>query len=196
MTSGNEFMIMLSMLVIMVIQNVFTLIPLILVISVNISLFGFWNGYLWSWATSVVGGVIVFLAARYWFSEFLMNKLHPRWLDHVERKGPWFVFLGRVIPFIPTSIVNIAAGASVVSLKHFAVGTIIGNLLFFFFMSLVSYGVTSALEQQTIYGAVVVAVIVAVYTGYRFIRKRRQPPEEADGTEGLSEQIPSPPPAL
>ncbi|MBW9234840.1 hypothetical protein JQK62_21905, partial [Leptospira santarosai] len=37
------------MLVIMILQNSFTVFPLLLVITINITLFGFIDGFLWSW---------------------------------------------------------------------------------------------------------------------------------------------------
>src|SRR3954462_15298054 len=55
----------LFMLFIMVIQNSFTVIPLILVITINIALFGFLKGFLWSWFTSVIAGILIFLSVRY-----------------------------------------------------------------------------------------------------------------------------------
>jgi uncharacterized membrane protein YdjX (TVP38/TMEM64 family) len=192
LSNGSHFMILLSMLIIMIIQNVFTIIPLILVISVNISLFGFWHGYLWSWFTSILGGLAVFLAARYWLQDVLVNRVNPRWLSQVEKKGPWFVFFGRVIPFIPTSIVNIAAGASVVSMKHFILGTIIGNLLFFLIMSIIAYGFTSAFADQTAYLVLGGGVVLAAYTTYKVVRKRRS---RRTGTpEVLQEQQSAAPP--
>ena len=63
----NTFLVLLIMLTIMCLQNLFTFIPLILVITINIALFGFWKGYLYSCFCSVVGSTAIFLSIRYLF---------------------------------------------------------------------------------------------------------------------------------
>ena len=49
MINENIFFILSITLLIMSIQNIFTVIPLILVLTVNYTLFGFLYGFLWSW---------------------------------------------------------------------------------------------------------------------------------------------------
>ncbi|MEK4510742.1 TVP38/TMEM64 family protein [Paenibacillus sp. FSL K6-2524] len=168
MSNGNLFLILLIMLGIMVVQNLFTIIPLILVISVNISLFGFVNGYLWSWVSSVIGGILAFLMARYWFQDLLLKHLNPKYQKwtKVENKGFLFVFLGRVFPFAPTSLINIAAGVSAVPLRPFIIGTITGNMIFFFAISLIVKGLWSVqLENNVllILGAVIVLLVLILW---------------------------------
>ncbi|RUT47433.1 TVP38/TMEM64 family protein [Paenibacillus anaericanus] len=168
MSNGNLFLILLIMLGIMVVQNLFTIIPLILVISVNISLFGFVNGYLWSWVSSVIGGILAFLMARYWFQDLLLKHLNPKYQKwtKVENKGFLFVFLGRVFPFAPTSLINIAAGVSAVPLRPFIIGTITGNMIFFFAISLIVKGLWSVqLENNVllILGAIIVLLVLILW---------------------------------
>ncbi|WP_307397663.1 TVP38/TMEM64 family protein [Paenibacillus anaericanus] len=152
----------------MVVQNLFTIIPLILVISVNISLFGFVNGYLWSWVSSVIGGILAFLMARYWFQDLLLKHLNPKYQKwtKVENKGFLFVFLGRVFPFAPTSLINIAAGVSAVPLRPFIIGTITGNMIFFFAISLIVKGLWSVQLENNILlilGAVIVILALILW---------------------------------
>lgn len=168
MSNGNLFLILLIMLGIMIVQNLFTIIPLFLVISVNISLFGFVNGYLWSWISSVIGGTLAFLMARYWFQDLLVKLLKPKYKNwtKVENKGFLFVFIGRIFPFAPTSLINIAAGVSAVPLRPFVLGTITGNMIFFFAISLIVKGLWSAkLENNVllILGAVIVILALILW---------------------------------
>jgi uncharacterized membrane protein YdjX (TVP38/TMEM64 family) len=172
LANNNSALILLFMLVIMAIQNIFTIIPLIVVISVNISLYGFLYGYLLSWISSVIGGTLVFLAARYWFQVFLTNKLNRKWLDKIEKNGLLYVFLGRIFPFVPTSLINITAGVSVVTVKHFIIGTTIGNMLYFFILSLIAYGVMSAVNEQVLYIVLGVVVLLGLFSIYKMKKKR------------------------
>lgn len=62
---NNLTVVILIMLLLMFLQNLFTFIPLILVITINIALFGFWRGYLFSTFSSVIGSTSIFLSIRF-----------------------------------------------------------------------------------------------------------------------------------
>ena len=93
----------LSMLVIMIIQNSFTVFPLVLVITINISLFGYANGFLWSWFSSVIAAILVFYGVRYLFQEILIDKFKPELLEKIDANGFAYVFQARIFPLVPTS---------------------------------------------------------------------------------------------
>lgn len=174
----NTVWLLIAMLIIMIIQNVFTLIPLILVISSNITLFGFGYGFIWSWLTSVAGGVLVYFAARYWLKDLLTRLIRSRWkAEKMEKNSFAFVFIGRVFPFVPTSLINIASGASNVPLKHFVLGTLLGNMIYFFIMSLLAHGVIAADRASLIIAG---SVCIIGFIGYLFYKKKRKSIESLD----------------
>ena len=59
----NTFSKFFFTFMIMVIQNSFTVIPLIIIITINYTLFGFFNGLIWSWFTSIIAAGSGFMAA-------------------------------------------------------------------------------------------------------------------------------------
>lgn len=169
----HTLLLQLMMLGVMVIQNLFTIIPLILVISINISLFGLAYGYAWSLLTSIVGALVCFFVVRLWLQKWVEGLLkQTAWKDNISDKGYWYVFMGRVIPFVPSSLINIAAGASTVKLRHFLIGTTVGNALYFLALSLMAEGLMVAAVQQGLYVGVI--IVVAGYTAYRIWRGRRK----------------------
>ncbi|MGN8845300.1 TVP38/TMEM64 family protein [Niallia sp. HCP3S3_B10] len=159
-------------LFIMIIQNSFTVIPLILVITLNFYSFGFFYGFLWSWLSSVVAAVLIFLATRFWFQDFVHRKVknHQDMLDKIEHKGMRYVIYGRVFPFFPTSILNIIAGVSTISLRPFTIGTAIGNFFYFFILALIPYGVFS-----TNINPLALIVIILLITRIFYYFNRRKP---------------------
>lgn len=163
MTNDNLVLMLLILFIMMVIQNLFTLIPILLVISVNISLFGLWYGYLWSLLTSIVAATITFYAVRLWFQDVVNKRLKRGWVDKIEQKGYWYVFIGRIFPFVPTSLINIASGVSAVKVKHFIISTAIGNFVYFAILSLIADRIMFGFEQGLYVGiaVVVIGVIVA-----------------------------------
>ncbi|MCT8136694.1 TVP38/TMEM64 family protein [Anaerobacillus sp. CMMVII] len=168
----NLATVLFIMLVMMVIQNSFTIIPLIVLITVNIMLFGFFYGVIWSWITSIIAAAIIFIGVRYYFQDFLLKRINTGFKEKIEENGLLFVFVGRVFPFIPTSMVNIAAGVSSIHFKDFLIATSAGNLLFFFVLGLIPLGIVTLEVDYYILGIFSVIILV-VYFSYKFISKRR-----------------------
>lgn len=159
--------------IIMVIQNSFTIIPLIIIITINYALFGFFNGLIWSWLTSIIAAGIWFFGSRYFFNDWVQKKTNPELLLKMEKNGLLFVFQARIIPFVPTSLINILSGLSSIKFKHFMMGTMGGNLLFFFVLSLIPAGVMEGdMEQNILLG--IALVLVGVVVVYRFKKKQRR----------------------
>lgn len=158
--------------IIMVIQNSFTIIPLIIIITINYALFGFFNGLVWSWLTSIIAAGIWFFGSRYFFNDWVQKKTNPELLSKMEQNGLLFVFQARIIPFVPTSLINILSGLSSIKFKHFMIGTMFGNLIFFFVLSLIPAGLMEGnMEQNILLGIALVLVGVVVF--YRIRKKQK-----------------------
>ena len=172
----NIMYILFLMFVIMILQNMFTVIPLILVISVNITLFGLFYGFIWSWVTSLLGGVVVFLASRFWFQGLLIRRVSSEWMGKIEKKGAWFVFWGRIFPLAPSNLINIAAGVSSIQLKHFMLGTLLGNGIYSIVLSFISDGILSFSLTSPLDITICVGVIIIVVGYYvlKYSKKRRR----------------------
>lgn len=158
------------MLLLMLIQNLFTLIPIIIIIMVNIMLFGFVNGYLWSVATSIVGALSSFLLYRYWFQSLLLKKTNVSFIRKLEQNGFLFVFYLRVIPFVPSSFINTLSGISSIKLSHFLFATILGNSLYLFLLSSIANGLLTEELQDYI----ILALLIAALPSYYLYRKLKQ----------------------
>ena len=163
----------LFMLVIMIIQNSFTVFPLVLVITINISLFGFANGFLWSWISSIIAAFLVFYGVRYLFQENLIDKFKPELLKRVGANGFAYVFQARVFPLVPTSLVNILAGLSTVRFWPFFFATAIGNFIYFSILSLIPAGLLSDQFNETVIWIILISAILLYYL-FKLVRKRRK----------------------
>ncbi|WP_052948637.1 TVP38/TMEM64 family protein [Mesobacillus campisalis] len=172
---GNEGYTYLFMLLIMVIQNAFTVIPLLLVITVNITLFGFVDGFIWSWLTSIFASIVIYLSVKYLFQNWLNEKFNSDLVARLEREGFAYVFQARIFPFVPTSLVNILAGLSSVRFNHFLFATIFGNFLYFFVLALIPAGLLSAEFDEYVLG-ILVLLFFALFFGFKKVynRKRRR----------------------
>lgn len=181
LAQDNIHLLKLVMLLVMIVQNMFTIIPLILVISINISLFGLGYGYVWSVVTSILAAFITFYIVRLWLHEKVARYLkQSSWMDKMDRNGYWFVFMGRLIPFVPTSLVNIASGAGMIKVRKFIAATAIGNALYFLALSLIAQGFISAAIQQGLYAVFIAAVLgYASFKLWKYYRPKNRNPEPA-----------------
>jgi uncharacterized membrane protein YdjX (TVP38/TMEM64 family) len=170
----NLFFTLAITLIIMIIQNTFTVIPLILVITLNYTLFGFVNGFLWSWFTSIIGAAIIFMGSRYLFQAWVLKKTNTELIDKIEKNGFLFVFQARIMPFIPTSLINILGGVSSIHFKSFIIGTLFGNFIYFFVLSLIPAGLMiSNLNDYILEGIILVLIVLYVIYKKKWKRNKR-----------------------
>lgn len=156
---------------IMLIQHSFTIFPLLLVISMNVLIYGLPLGFMWSWVASILSSAIVFYAVRYTIDDLIARKIPKHIMESIEANSFLYVFQARIIPFIPTSLVNLAAGISHIRFLPFILATTLGNMIFFFLLALVSEGILEATtEQFSLFGIAIAALLIYFVVMWR---KRR-----------------------
>ena len=170
---SNLLYTLLFTLLFMIIQNSFTIIPLLLLITINFALFDFLYGFLWSWVTSVIAAIIVFFAIRNWFQEIILKKVKGNNIKaKVEKNGFWYVFVGRIFPLVPTSLINMAAAVSTIKFRHFLVATLLGNFVYFFILTLIPLGLLSVnIDKLVLTSVVFLGILVLVF--YKLLKKRQ-----------------------
>lgn len=151
------------MALVMLIQNSFITLPLIFVITVNVALFGFMNGFLWSWLTSIMASIVVYYCVRYVFQKAITERYQAKIIDKMDTNGFVYVFQARIFPFVPTSLVNILAGLSTIRILPFILATSLGNFLYFFVLALIPAGILSSTWNEYVIWAVIIALIVLYY---------------------------------
>jgi len=172
LSHGSMVMLLFFTLVLMTIHNTFPVIPLVLLISINVSVFGFTLGYFWSLFISLISATVAFIIARYWFQSFFDKYVDSNIKEKIERRGFWYVFLGRIFPVIPSSVTNIAAGVSSVRYRTFLYATLIGNMVYFFLLALITQGIFS-IQLESYLLVVIAALLLLAYAILR-LWKRKQ----------------------
>lgn len=162
---------LLITLLIMMLQNLVTVVPLVLLVTVNTALFGFLYGFVWSWLSSVIGATVVFCLMRFWLQDVLMRRVNEAIRERIAQNGWLYVLVCRLIPVMPSSLINMAAGVSTIRLFHFVFATLVGNLLFMSALAAVMYGILQAGWEA----AVLVIVALAAAGVFYYARRRRRP---------------------
>lgn len=158
--------------------------PLVVFVVANASAFGFWIGFLLSWAGTVAGSYLVFILVRRFGHHpkfrFLtggekVQKL-IKWVD-MNGLSPLFVLL--CFPFTPSVLVNIVAGLSHIRKKYYLIALITGKCLMILGMSVLGYDIRALITSPVKLIIAAVAIVVLWWVG-KLMEKRLNKKVERD----------------
>lgn len=83
--------------------------------------------------SATTGATLIFILARFFFRDYFTRKLGSK-LEVVDREmrdhGVRDIFLLRLMPIVPFSLINVAAALTSVRLKHYVIATFFGIIPF------------------------------------------------------------------
>ncbi len=106
--------------------------PYVVLASACGMLFGFKLGFLLSWSGALLGACVAYTLSRLAGGNWVCQKIQSRWgydVQHFNREAAfWGILLARIIPVIPTPLINIAAGIGKVPFWHFFFSSALGKI--------------------------------------------------------------------
>lgn len=164
------------------IESFLPILPLFVIVVLNINAFGFIIGFLISYAASVTGSYLLFLAIRKLFRRraqlyIRRHKTMSVWLEFLNRNSFIFLFIMLALPFTPTSLMNVLAG--IADIKRIAYLYILlgAKLIMISTMALVGYDVTAFFTSPTrlIISALLLVALYFISKKYQqYVRKKIQ----------------------
>ena len=149
--------------------------PQIVLITALVAAFGPWMGLLYAWSGKMMACWLGFWIGRRFGARILAAYSGPRLRDLMQRltkHGLWASALIRMVPTVPSVLINIAAGATPIRIVDFVAGTAIGSVPK---MALMAFGGAAAMEavRHPNPGAVIVlGVVLALWAGLAVASKR------------------------
>lgn len=122
----------LASFLLMVLQSVVAPLPAFLITFANAAIFGWWQGALLSWISSMAGAVLCFYIARI-LGRDVVEKLTSKYaMESVEgffeKYGKHTILICRLLPFVSFDFISYAAGLTPMGFVAFIVATGIGQL--------------------------------------------------------------------
>ena len=153
-------------------------VPVTVLLVVTILAFGPWLGALCALGGSLMSAVTLFGLGRT-MGSFRIRRIAGRRVDHLSRRiaerGLWAVFLVRVFPIAPFSMINLVAGASPVSLRNFVLGTLFGMFPGITVMATFVSRLENAVREPSWQAFTIVGLVVAAaWVGVWFLSERLQ----------------------
>ncbi|QDP42110.1 TVP38/TMEM64 family protein [Radiobacillus deserti] len=152
--------------------------PLVVFVLANSAAYGLLEGFLFSWIGASVGAVCVFLIVRrlgqkrffVWLRNHKQVKKVTSWL---ERHGFGPLFLLMCFPFSPSSIINVVAGLTKISIQQFVLAVLLGKTVMIFTIAYVGDSIVS-FAQKPVKTIVVGVCIVLFWLFGKFLEKKLQ----------------------
>jgi uncharacterized membrane protein YdjX (TVP38/TMEM64 family) len=139
-------------------------------------LFGTILGTLAVVVSATIGATLIFIATRYFFREYVTKHILAHSAIHTPPLSSFSdVLIARLIPLVPFSFINIAAGLTAVTTRSYALATAIGIVPFSFVYVLAGTrlgeieSVTDIVSPQTF---IVVSVIGVVLFALNVVKRR------------------------
>lgn len=146
--------------------------PLFVFVMANASAFGLGLGFLYSWTGATIGAFLVFSLVRKYgqkrFMSFLKNHAKVKKIvDWVDKKGFSLLFILLCFPFTPSSVVNVVAGLSKVSIYQYGLAVMTGKMVMIFMISYIGYDIPSLFLKPGRTAVVLVIILVLWFAGKR-----------------------------
>lgn len=150
------------------------ILPSVFVTGANIVFFGPVNGFLISLLGETIGAYITFIVYRLGFKkkiEKLTNKhrLISEIVNSDGKKAGLLIFEGRIIPFIPSGVITLAASISNVNIVIFTFATLIGKAPSIALESLISYDIININEKWI---RLVITFIGLIFVKFTITKKK------------------------
>lgn len=115
-----------------VVQGAFPVFPYVILAAAGGLIFGFKLGFLLSWAGALIGACLAYALCRLVAGEWVRIKILSRWgydVSDINREMAfWSIILARVIPVVPTPLINAAAAVGGVPFWNFFFSSAIGKI--------------------------------------------------------------------
>jgi uncharacterized membrane protein YdjX (TVP38/TMEM64 family) len=175
LTSSGPFAIIVS-IVLNIVISIAGVIPSFFITAANITFFGFNTGLIISFLGECVGA-----AFSFWLYRKGIKTLNPRilsknkWLQKLQKTQGWDSFVIilslRILPFIPSGMINLAAAISKTSILTFVFASSLGKLPA---LLIEAYSVNQVLQSSNDQKAILVIIALLVLFIYLYQKRKKQ----------------------
>lgn len=160
--------------VLFMVQAALPVFPYIVLAAAGGLLFGFKLGFLLSWLGALAGACLAYWICKLLGGEWAARKIKERWGYDVKRMNGemafWSIVIARVLPVVPTPIINVAAALGGVPFWNFFFSSAIGKI-----PTAVLYtglGICLFQTRDIKLTLAIIAAIIALVAVGRYITKR------------------------
>lgn len=155
-------------------------VPQIVLITALVVVFGPWAGLAYSWTGKMFACALGFWVGRRFGARIVARHAGPKLSDFMrmlERRGFWASALIRLVPTVPSVLINIAAGATPIRFRDFIAGTAIGSVPKMAMFAFGGHAAMVAVHENALWAWGLLAGVIALWItlavlGRRWMRRR------------------------
>lgn len=105
--------------------------PQLMLITGLVAVFGPWAGFLYSWLAKLISCALGFAMGRAFGADLLRRRASSelaRVMDYLAKRGFLASALIRIVPTVPSVLVNLAAGCVAIRFRDYIAGTALGSI--------------------------------------------------------------------
>ena len=160
--------------VLFTLQAMFPVVPYLIIAAVAGILFGFKLGAFLAWAGALIGACLTYwLIRKLGYKSFLKWFYHSRGYD-LRRLNPsiafWTLVIARIVPVVPTPMINAGAALGGVSFSTFLCSSAIGKIPTAVLYTGLGLAVFNAHDIKSVIAILVLALVILAF-GWHLARK-------------------------
>ncbi len=153
-----------------VVQAALPVFPYVILAAVGGLLFGFKIGALLAWSGALAGACLAYWVVRLSSADWVINKIEHKY--HYDLKTVngemafWTIVIARIIPVVPTPLINVVAAVSGVSFSNFLFSSAIGKIptaVLYTGLGVCLFNTQDIKMALIIIGAIIALVVVGRY---------------------------------
>lgn len=122
----------LALFLLFVAQAILPVFPYVILAAAGGFLFGFQQGVLLSWSGALTGASLAYWIFRWFGSGNFLNKYYARYGYDARKLSPgaafWTIIIVRVIPVVPTPLINLGAALGGIPFPAFLLASALGKI--------------------------------------------------------------------
>ena len=134
-----------------IIEAFFPILPLVLFVTINVTVFGFFWGYLYSWIGNCLGTLLLFLLIRKIggkkIEEKIINSKYSTALEKIRSKNFSVLFLLYCFPFTPSFLISGTSALTNMSTKEFIMALIPAKFIMLLSLAGIGFNIGSFLDD-------------------------------------------------
>ncbi|MDQ0508115.1 putative membrane protein YdjX (TVP38/TMEM64 family) [Peptoniphilus ivorii] len=160
----------------MILQSLISPIPAFFITLANSAIFGWVNGAILSWTSSMAGAAMCFYISRILGRDVAERFTGSGMLETVDKffedYGKFAILIARLLPFMSFDLVSYAAGLTSMSFVHFFIATGLGQLPATIVYSYVGGSLTGGAQKLMTGLLILFAASIAIYVIKRIYNEK------------------------
>jgi uncharacterized membrane protein YdjX (TVP38/TMEM64 family) len=158
-----------------VIESFCPILPLIAFVIINVSAFGFFFGYLYSWIGNCLGSFLLFLLIRRVggkkFKEKIQKSKHKKILENIKKNNLTVLFFLYCFPFTPSFLISGASALANMNTKHFLAALLPSKFIMLLSLAFIGENVNSFFEKPVESVIYILFILLINFIGSKLFKK-------------------------